>query len=611
MTLPEAPVTFSPTTAHRAGRDLELLREAARVAQHRLVGLPCEPGRIVRVEACPGAGKTQTIIDRHLNRPLGPRQGRAVVSFTKTAAAEVGRRCVREGRPDLAEFPHFIGTFDGFLWTHVVRPHIKSQSGRRWRRLESWNDHPEARVEGFSLDDLYFELDPEQRVRMAKPDWKKPPPRLKHDQEGARRILYKAGERIAELWAQGFMAGEQLRDISLHMLSNEKRGPGIAALLASRFTEVIVDESQDLSSEDRSILDRLSQRGVPLLTVGDSDQRIYGFRESIADAPYPVVNTSVPAADLRLSHNWRSTQIICDLAHTLRPSGTPADTAVGDHHGEDTPVLLLGTSGSKLAKALLQFEEEADRLGIRDPAQRMVLAYRRATLASAFTKVKEEPPSSRLGALVWATAILRSPGVERKQRESAEKILSETVRRHWLGDVDVPEAEHLERHGLTTLELRMASRLLLHALPSLDEPAGDWSRKSFQALAALPLGTSRTAVAKKAFSCDQAKKTKPAFALVGSLAQQRNQPRTSCSNTIHGVKGEQFDAVLVHAPDDLIGTWTSEQRARIGDEAAENLRVYYVAATRARRLLTFAVDEDQIPLLQKYLKAQNVPVEVR
>ncbi|WP_078609129.1 UvrD-helicase domain-containing protein [Streptomyces californicus] len=611
MTMPEPLTSPSPAPSRGAELDLESLREAARAAQSALVALPCEPGRIVRVEACPGSGKTQTIIDRHLNRPLAPRQGRAVVSFTKAAAAEVAQRCVREGRPELATYPHFIGTFDSFVWTHVVRPHIKPRPGQRWRRLESWNDHPKARQEGVSLEDFHFAQNSKQRVRIANPRWKKPPYWLNRDPGRAQRALHKAGQRISELWAEGFMAGDQLRDIALYMLTSEERGPGIAALLASRFTEVIVDESQDLSSEDRSILRLLSGRDVPLLTVGDPDQRIYGFREAPVTPASPLASTQASAPDLRLSHNWRSTQIICDLAQTLRPSGTPADIAVGDHRREDTPVLLLGTSGSRLAKVILPFEEEADRIGVRDPAQRMVLAYQRATLASAFTKVKEEPPSAQLGALVWATAILRSPGVERKQRESAEKIFSETIRRHWLGDVDVPEAEHLERHGLTALELRTASRLLLHTLPSLDEPAGEWSRESFRALSVLPMGHVRTAVAKRSFPCDQAKKEKPAFGLVGSAAQERNQARTSRSNTIHGVKGEQFDAVLVHAPDGLIATWASGRRTSIGDEAAEVLRVYYVAATRARRLLAFAVNQDQIPHLQRYLTAQNVPVEVR
>ncbi|MGW3715600.1 UvrD-helicase domain-containing protein [Streptomyces sp. NPDC005133] len=624
MSAPELVASTPVARGPRDNIDLEQLREAARAAQRMLVNLPCGPGRIVQVEACPGAGKTRTIIDRHLNRPIGPRQGRAVVSFTKAAAAEVAQRCAQEGRPELAEYPYFIGTFDRFLWTHVVRPHIRSRDGQRWRRLESWNDHPKARTGGISLEDFHFTLAPGELARIANPKWKKIPHWLADDPERTNNLLHWARNQMSRLWAEGFIAGEQLRDIALYMLSDTRRGPRIAALLASRFAEIIVDESQDLSSEDRSILGLLSDRSVPLLTVGDPDQRIYGFREPGANAGVPVASIPLPPADQRLSHNWRSTQIICDLARTLRPSSAPADIAVGDHHGEYNPVLLLGTSRSGTGEALRQFEEEADRLGIRDPAQRMVLAYSRATLSSAFTSVKEDPPSSQLGALVWATAILRNPGVERKQRERAEKIFSEAIRHHWLGGVDVPETEHLERHGLTALELRAASQILLHSLPALEQPAGDWSRSAFQALSALPLGEGREPVVNRAFSCTSAKKSKPALQLAGAGRKQHAQVRSLHSNTIHGVKGEQFDAVLVllpstrrpgkeagRRPDALIETWTSGQRAGIADEMAENLRVYYVAATRARRLLAFAVDQEHVRDLEKYMTANNVPVVVR
>jgi hypothetical protein len=52
--------------------------------------------------ACPGAGKTRVIVDRHLTHPVVARQGRAITSFTRVAAAEVSRRCATAGagRPD-------------------------------------------------------------------------------------------------------------------------------------------------------------------------------------------------------------------------------------------------------------------------------------------------------------------------------------------------------------------------------------------------------------------------------------------------------------------------------------------------------------------------------
>lgn len=87
------------------------------------------------VEACPGAGKTRAIVDRHLTKAVSDRPGRAMVSFTRASSAELRRRCQLKGRPELAEFPHFIGTIDRFLWQYLVRPALLPD--RRWERIDS------------------------------------------------------------------------------------------------------------------------------------------------------------------------------------------------------------------------------------------------------------------------------------------------------------------------------------------------------------------------------------------------------------------------------------------------------------------------------------------
>jgi superfamily I DNA/RNA helicase len=115
------------------------------------------------VQACPGAGKTRTIVDRHLTRPLLDRPGRALVSFTRASSAELRRRCQLNGRPGLAEFPHFIGTIDRFLWQYLVRPTLVPD--RRWERIDSW-DRIRARVnDRWHLSDFRIQPRP-QRTRV-------------------------------------------------------------------------------------------------------------------------------------------------------------------------------------------------------------------------------------------------------------------------------------------------------------------------------------------------------------------------------------------------------------------------------------------------------------
>ena len=102
------------------GPDLAAARAQARAAQQQVI--TADPP--FAVIACPGAGKTRVIVDRHLTRAVPVRQGRAITSFTRVAAAEVHRRCTAADRLDLTGHPHFIGTLDTFLWLHLVRPFL-------------------------------------------------------------------------------------------------------------------------------------------------------------------------------------------------------------------------------------------------------------------------------------------------------------------------------------------------------------------------------------------------------------------------------------------------------------------------------------------------------
>ena len=76
------------------------------------------------IAACPGAGKTRVMIERARKllggRPTG--RGIAFLSFTVAAVSELEDRLRREGLVGTPAFPHFIGTFDAFLWQFLIAP---------------------------------------------------------------------------------------------------------------------------------------------------------------------------------------------------------------------------------------------------------------------------------------------------------------------------------------------------------------------------------------------------------------------------------------------------------------------------------------------------------
>ena len=117
-------------------------RRATAIAEQNAVVNTTTPRTVI---ACPGAGKTRTIVERHCTTPQDQPTGRAIASFTKVAARQIRARANALGRPDLLQHPHAITTLDGFFWRFLVRPFLPAPDDtnpRPFQRLESWRDAP-------------------------------------------------------------------------------------------------------------------------------------------------------------------------------------------------------------------------------------------------------------------------------------------------------------------------------------------------------------------------------------------------------------------------------------------------------------------------------------
>ncbi|WDZ88900.1 UvrD-helicase domain-containing protein [Nocardiopsis sp. HUAS JQ3] len=79
-----------------AAVDLGVLCADAARAQAEAATRLLDPGEVLWVKACPGAGKTRVIVDRHLAQPPPGRRGRAIASFTRAASREVRSRIISE-----------------------------------------------------------------------------------------------------------------------------------------------------------------------------------------------------------------------------------------------------------------------------------------------------------------------------------------------------------------------------------------------------------------------------------------------------------------------------------------------------------------------------------
>lgn len=72
--------------------------------------------------------------------------------------------------------------------------------------------------------------------------------------------------------------------------------------------------------------------------------------------------------------------------------------------------------------------------------------------------------------------------------------------------------------------------------------------------------------------------------------------------TIHQAKGREFDAVAIVALHDGIVPWHNKHNPLTAAGEAEGRRLFYVAATRARRVLLFVTEKDNWRGKSRYLK---------
>jgi DNA helicase II / ATP-dependent DNA helicase PcrA len=314
--------------------------------------LTCQQEAVVRaegslfVEACPGAGKTRAMVARFLKRTDDePRKGIALISFTNAAIDEVQRRCA--DRPETLTVPNFVGTFDSFINRFITRPLYVRDYCTTPRFVDSWATLGigEFRLTNMGqfppLDLDWFELEAGLSRAVLRPGSGWGRYQADFDNLVASRgqgMALKAAAICRGLVANGTVSCEASRALAAGYLSSPATHNRIGRLLAARFAEVIVDETQDCGPEELLVLGLLREFGVQIVAVADLDQSIFEFRRADPEAVQAFAATFENR--LTLDGNFRSSPAICALNSSLR-HGPGIDQVVGQHADLTTKVQLL------------------------------------------------------------------------------------------------------------------------------------------------------------------------------------------------------------------------------------------------------------------------------
>jgi hypothetical protein len=552
-----------------------------------------EHGGSAYVEACPGAGKTRTLVRRieRLSTLAVPRRGAAMLSFTNAAVDEFKKRCHSQGILERLGFPNFIGTFDGFLNHFLVMPLGIPGCPRRPVIVDSWN-HVEVSpglrgVQARPISLSRFDAETGSIDLSSIRDRRILPLVQQHKQayeDSARR-------RRRALNAQGYLCADDARLVAKRILSDKQKADAIGQALAARFSEVIVDEAQDCNADDVLVLEWLKRHGVPLVLVCDPDQAIFEFRKG-TNGSFRTFVQSYPK--LELKGNFRSSSVICAATGSMR-TRISADFAVGQHHNEPHPIILIPYGNTAKPEVGKKFKALTDALGINDC---IVLAHKRR-LSEQASGSPPRPSSSggKLPRLARLIVAFQAPLTDGKHREATLKsmirLLMELEEQH---DDEVASLQPLADSPEIDRMYRRKALEVLAGLPSTYKKIGiegwaDQARTLVAKMVVLPEGK----------TIKQALRTSKNWHLELELPPATDLP---CA-TIHEAKGRDFEGVCLVLEKESEGAVTDwENRATATSEA---LRVLYVGATRAKKFLAIALPTELLAKVETILAGSGVP----
>ncbi|GII56090.1 hypothetical protein Pth03_44790 [Planotetraspora thailandica] len=561
--------------------------------------------------ACPGAGKTRVLVARHMRTPAGfQRRGRALISFTNRAADEIKDRCERR---ELLAPPHFVGTLDVFLWRFLVRPFLPCGDDE-WRRLNDWSElaSPPKVYQRASLGAYDFRYDPATRgVRASLPDAAR---LLKNSPYSPDAHCIEA-ERVRQLMVDKYRVVTGL-EVRLMALANSNDA-AVSELLRSRFHEIAIDEAQDCDQLELEILGNLHDYGVPLVVVADSHQSIYEYK-GCEPADFDAFTRKFPEP-LTLTGNFRSSGAICQAASTMRRPDTPADRPLGPWSDDRHPVLLIPFSSRQADKRATEIGGAADALSVflqhagqlQPPAvSSLSLAYVGKDVARHGRPAPQISKSKSSGIrLAWACATFREPSGDARQLDVAVRIALHLLCQQWFPDEAGTLETVLGNHDMRLPDARRHATTLLCQLPAIDDRmAADWLREAKKLMSELPRPTGSAAGQPSQLKLKSDEHQQPIRDLIdppAALVEEDTSAVDVIASTVHKAKGAEADAVLITLPapkavNELIEAWSATS-------TSETLRTYYVAFTRARRLVGFTYPYGSHQSFTAHLSSLEIP----
>ena len=541
------------------------------------------------LKACPGSGKTYVISHKvvsELRTWKYKNSGMAVLSFTNVVKDELINNIKKITGKIGLPYPHFIGTLDSFISQYIIMPfgncvlkcgvtptivegdYYETIMRSYWSR-ECYGNYCE--LKDFYITPSENVCDDKEKLIKCKLKGKKPCERAKET-----------------LLNNSILSCKEATLFAIEILKNN---PKVLKLIANRFPYFIVDEAQDTSKEQMELLNLLFDGGVTnVILIGDPDQAIYEWRDADPSVFLNMYNDE-KWNSVELNENFRCSQNICNATKIFSSLSAVSD-AVGDSKECDIRPIIIRYKAEERSKLIEEYLGFVASLGI-DITPGNVAVLNRGKMAISgkdYSQIKDlwqNPKTLFLAQATHAKGLKDSSNLYRH----VEKLLYYLI---------FQKHDRIDRELINkNFDVRKWKKMIFDLsvrLPCPEMSLQDWKIKIPQVLTDFSKDNDiefkvNDVIGTKTWVKDENLKDfikQPIEAFFAGSSHERYT-----NSTIHSVKGRTFEAVML-----IINSSGKLTEKMINTKPidSEEIRTFYVAATRARKLFVLALpDKKNVP----------------
>ncbi len=575
----------------------------------------------VFLKACPGSGKTEVVGLKAAFEMMQWKRtpgGIAVLTFTNNAAKVIEKRAGQFAGAERIGYPHFIGTIDSWLHGYIAHPFAHVVTGYDGKD----GDHSIRVIDNTSQAAFLNAFKTKYQLgRTGNPAANQ----YYYDSEtgeyiftsGTQSLDHTRNSQSLKVWQisdmeetkkrfekAGFATYQDIERICFDLLSDNER---FAVFLSRRFPFIIIDECQDLSWRQIQILDKLRLQGTTLHFVGDLDQAIYEFKKVVPEKVEKYAQEKKFKV-LQLSRNYRSCQAIADLCVAL--VGDRGSITACHMSKQEYPCICVPFKKDEMMGLPAWFSAYLMRLGI--DMQSSAVVTRSWSNVSRMRpadngQIKNYQERLAMAIYLWKTGC-------RQATEDALKFFGRFITEKFFPNQSINAREYYRPRSVdSALTWRLFLAVTLSKccqdtqLGDLRQIWSNWTQAVINKMhehlnksVSIFGGTLLDCVFPILVARNSKGGSLPVFStpkgesnnqVLRSLPSNSSAQEPLRITTIHNVKGETLEALMLVSSLDTRGTSGGYWTMWLDNPTSEASRLAYVASSRPRQLLVWAIPE--------------------